>query len=216
MKRICIIDDHPLIILGYKTLIQSMAGLECVGEASTLIAAQKLIQETQPDVAVIDIAIGHESGLDLLAYVLGNAPDTAALCMSMHSEEIYGEKAALAGALGYVNKQSASRVFLDAIQSVAAGKPYFSTKVQKLLLSRARGESRSADPVATLTMREAEILRFVGLGMTKYEISVKISRSPNTVEAHRTNIKRKLGIETNNGLIRLALSVFPDIQIDRR
>lgn len=210
-KSVCIIDDHPLIMLGYKTLLETVPDLSYAGEATSLEDAKALISTVKPDVAVIDIALAQESGLSLVEYIHNEGLHTSPLCMSMHAEEVYAEKAMLAGALGYVNKQSAARVFLEAVRCVAEGRLYFSTKAQKLLLGRLRGEIPPANPVAALTSRETEILRYIGLGLTKNEISEKIKRSANTVEAHRTNIKRKLSIDNNNELIRFAISVFPEI-----
>lgn len=202
-----------MITLGYKTFLKSATGFAIVGEASTIGDAKLLLEGVRPDIAIVDLMLGDESGLELVAHIASHWPRTAILCSSMHAEQTHGEEAALAGASGYVHKQDSPKLFLSAMRAMADGRPWFSPALQKRLLARARGERESIEPLRTLTARETQILRHIGAGLSKTEIAARLAISANTVEAHRTNIKRKLARDSNRELIRLAVSAFPELRL---
>jgi DNA-binding NarL/FixJ family response regulator len=207
---IVIVDDHPIMRDGL-TMLLSNTSYEVVAVAGDAAEAMKQISQHKPALALIDLMLGESNALNLIAELAEAVPETRLLCLSMHGDETYAEPAALAGAMGYVTKASASRVLLDAIDVVLSGSTYFRSDVQRSLLRRARGLSQTSvlKPLASLTPRELEILQLIGVGRSKGKIAEQIDRSPNTVEAHRSNIKRKLGLETNAELIRFAALNLP-------
>lgn len=208
-KTIVLIDDHPIVRDGLATLFQSVTGYHVVAQAGTETEGLEAVRRYKPDIAVVDLMLADTLALNLIASIARDCPDTGVVCISMHSDAAYAEPAALAGALGYVNKANVSRTILDALDSVLRGIPFFPPDVQQNLMRRARGHSLPATPLTLLSAREIEILHLIGRGLTKQQIGERIGRSANTVEAHRSNIKRKLGLENNFELIRYSTLNLP-------
>ena len=210
-QTIVLVDDHPIVREGLATLLHAVPGYRVVAQAGNARDGLDAVRAHRPGIAVVDLMLGDTLALRLIEEIAQSCPDTGVVCISMHSDAAYAEPAALAGALGYVNKANVSRTILDAIDSVLRGVPYFPPEVQQNLLRRARGQAaKPTTPLAALSPREIEILRMIGEGLTKQQIAERIGRSANTVEAHRTNIKRKLGLDNNAELIRFsALNLLP-------
>lgn len=205
-----LIDDHPIVRDGLVTLFHASPNYRVLAQAGDEAAGLAAVRAHRPDVALVDLMLGDALTLPLIGTIAREFPETAVVCISMHSDAAYAEPAALAGAMGYVNKANAGRTILDAIASVLRGVPYFPPDVQQRLLRRARGLApQSTTPLGMLSTREIEILGFIGQGMKKQQIAERIGRSANTVETHRTNIKRKLNLDTNAELIRFAALNLP-------
>jgi DNA-binding NarL/FixJ family response regulator len=208
-KRIILVDDHPIVREGLAALLASVPGNEVVaqiGEASEVLPN---IERLNPDLVIMDMMLGDTIALPLIKEIARRSPGTAILCISMYGDAAYAEQAALAGAMGYLTKSNMGRAILDAVESVLRGAPHFPADIQHRILRRARGETTLPRVFSDLSRREVEILRLIGQGKTKQQIAEDIGRSPNTVEAHRTNIKRKLNCATNAELMRFAILNLP-------
>jgi DNA-binding NarL/FixJ family response regulator len=208
-QRIILVDDHPIVRDGLAALLASVTGYEVVAQVGLADDVLPAIEQLRPDLVVLDVMLGDTLAIPLIKDITRCSASTAILCVSMYGDASYAEQAALAGAMGYLTKSNMGRAILDAIESVLRGVPHFPSEIQHRLLRRARGELVVSDAVGELSRREIEILRMIGQGQTKQQIANSIGRSPNTVEAHRTNIKRKLNCASNSELMRFAILNLP-------
>lgn len=208
-KRIILVDDHPIVREGLAALLASVPGNEIVAQIGEAADVLQSVEQLHPDLVIMDMMLGDTTALPLIKDIAGRSPATAILCISMYGDAAYAEQAALAGAMGYLTKSNIGRAILDAVESVLRGVPHFPPDIQNRILRRARGETTLPRVVSELSRREVEILRLIGHGKTKQQIAECIGRSPNTVEAHRTNIKRKLNCATNAELMRFAILNLP-------
>ena len=201
-----LVDDHAIVLHGLKELINSEPDLEVTMTADTAERALEILSEQQPAIVVTDISLPGLSGLELIKELSRSHPDLPALVLSMHDELVHGERALRAGARGYLVKQEAPENVIKAIRMVLAGERYLSDRMQSLLTRKARG--RPANEPATilsgLSDCEREVFRLVGMGLATREIAVKLDRSIKTVEAHRANLKKKLGLRNAPELNRVA------------
>ncbi|MEI6148959.1 MAG: response regulator transcription factor [bacterium] len=206
--RIMVVDDHPLMREGLSLLIQSEKDLVICGQAEDAADAMRKMEADVPDVAVIDILLpGSTNGIELTKALLATHPEVKVLILSMHDDAIYVERAFSAGARGYVTKAEVSRVILDAIRTVLAGRTYVSQRVSVPPLARIEQTSGSQKGwgVVTLTDREMELLELLGRGFSRSQIAERLHLSVKTVEAHRFNIRTKLGLKSSSELMRYAL-----------
>jgi DNA-binding NarL/FixJ family response regulator len=205
--RILIIDDHAIVRYGMGVMLSSSDDLTLCGEAETIDAALAAVRELKPDAAVIDIVLKEESGLDLIRRLREAGETLPLLVMSMHNESTHAEKALRAGAQGYIMKEDADEVLVEALRTVLAGKLHVSDGIhEKMLRSYITGdEEPEQDGMETLTAREKEVLEGVGKGLTSKEIAEQFNLSPRTVEVHRANIKKKLQCDSAAQLLRMAV-----------
>lgn len=205
-SRIMVIDDHAIVLHGLRELINSEPDLEVTMTAVSAENALEMLREQQPDMVVTDISLPGLSGIELIKELSRLHPGLPTLVLSMHDELVYGERALRVGAKGYLVKQEAPENVIKAIRTVLSGKGYLSERMQLLLSKKARGRATSQPPsvLSSLTDREHEIFRLIGLGLGTGEIAAKVSRSVKTIEAHRANLKRKLGLRNAHELNRLA------------
>ena len=204
--RIMVVDDHAIVLHGLKELINSEPDLEVALQAESAEQALEILEHDRPDMLIADISLPGLSGLELVKKVSALYPDLPALVLSMHDELVHGEHAFRVGAKGYLVKQEATEKVIIAIRKILAGEVYLSDRMQAVLLQKVRGKS-SGHPVSVLsrlTDREYEIFRLIGLGLGASEIASKLSRSVKTVEAHRANLKQKLGLRNAHELNRFA------------
>lgn len=194
--RILIVDDHPAVREALALRIDRQAGLEVCGEAADMSEALRLIDETRPDVAVVDITLKTGSGIDLIKRIKDRNGSVRMLVWSMHSESLYAERALRAGAMGYVNKDQATDKIVEAIQDVLEGKIYLSDAVAQKMLQRAVGGSREVarSPLDALADRELEVFRLIGQGVKTVEIADRLHLSVKTVETYRDRIRQKLDL----------------------
>jgi two-component system, NarL family, response regulator NreC len=166
----------------------------------------RLQSNPPPDMLVTDISLPGLSGIDLTKNVTAQFPEMPVLVLSMHDELVHGERAFRAGAKGYLTKQEATEKVVYAIRRILSGEDYLSERMQSLLLKQVRGKSKptSISVLSSLTDREYEIFRLIGMGMSSSEIATKLSRSVKTIEAHRANLKQKLGLRNAAELNRFA------------
>jgi len=196
--KIVIVDDHPIVRAGLAALIATQSDLEVCGQAEDADTALRLIESEAPHLAVVDLSLKESNGLDLIKRLRVAFGNVRILVSSIHDEVVYAERALNAGALGYINKQEATRNMLAAIRQVLRGQVYLSPRMSECLLHRmvgSRGDEGS-DAVETLSDRELEVFRMIGRGMTSGDIADRLHLSPKTVQTYRQRIKLKLGIET--------------------
>jgi DNA-binding NarL/FixJ family response regulator len=197
-KRLLIVDDHPILRRGLTALIESDPGLSVHAAVGTGAAALSSLRESQPDLAIVDLSLGDEDGLDLIKEMKRRYPKIPLLVLSVHDEAIYAERAFNAGALGYVAKQQLDETVLSAIRLVLAGETYMSETLQRRFAERyVRGRTlETASPVHALSAREFQVFRLIGQGRTTRQIAGTLSRSVKTIESHIEHIKNKLGIQS--------------------
>ena len=204
-RKVLIVDDHPIVRHGLGELIARQSDPEMSGEAADAAEAVRQVEANRPDVAVIDISLNGENGLELIELIKAVYPEVKILVSSMHDEETFAGRALRAGALGYINKRESIGKVVDAIRQVLRDEIYLSPRMANQLLHRAAvGKSLDHDPVETLSNRELEVFEMIGHGINTRQIARKLGLSPRTIETHRKNIKTKLDLQNSSQLIRRA------------
>ena len=205
MIRVVLADDHALVRAGMRSLLNAMADVAVVGEASSGEEALELAGRERPDIVLMDIAMKGMSGLDAAARLRELHPEVRVVILSMHAGEEYVLKALRAGAVGYLLKDAATGELELALRSVMRGESWFSPAVSRQVVEgyvqRVGGEA-VAD---TLTVRQREVLKLVAGGKSTKEIAYQLKLSVKTVETHRAQIMERLGIRDVAGLVRYAL-----------
>jgi DNA-binding NarL/FixJ family response regulator len=205
--RIFLVDDHPLVREGLTNLINRQDDLIVCGEAEDSSEAIGGIARTRPDVAVIDISLKNESGLELVKNLGSQFPLVALIVLSMHDEALYAERALRAGARGYVMKRETTKSVLTAIRRVLEGSIYLSERVVNGMAHRFRvsGKASAGSPVERLSDRELEIFRLLGQGRTTSQIAEDLHLSLKTVQAYCARAKEKFGVSSLAELLRAAI-----------
>ena len=199
-------DDHAAIREGLCLLLSREPGFEVCGDASSVVTALNLVRTESPTVAIVDISIGDESGLELIRRIKETDGTVRILAWSMYDDLLYAERALRAGAMGFINKRESTRKVVEAIRAIKAGDVYLSERMKNHMLSRSIGgrPAGKKTPVETLSNRELEVFKLIGTGMTTAEISKSLHLSVKTVETHRQRIKGKLQLDDANKLVREA------------
>ncbi len=207
LKRILIVDDHPVVRGGLTIIIQGCDGLTVCGSAGSVQEALAAVETLQPDLVLTDLGLPGRSGMELIKDLRTLHPELPVLVMSMHDELIYAERVLRAGGRGYVPKEAPSEVLLQAIRRVLDGGVFVSETVTAHFLHGLSGGSgkRASFPIQRLTDRELEVFELIGNGKSTQEIGTMLSISPRTVDAHRTHIREKLGLADANELVRYAV-----------
>ncbi len=205
--RFLLVDDHPLFRQGLASVIENVRRYKVTAEATTIAQALSLLETLEVDVALVDISLQQENGLELVRMLKATHPRVACIVVSMYDEIIYASSALKAGAKGYVMKQEAASSLLDAIEHVLKGKLYLSNDMRERMLdTMLLGESREEiDPVKLLSIRETEVLRLLGQGFGVSEIAQNLNLSVKTINAYRDNIRHKLSIEDASTLRKFAI-----------
>jgi DNA-binding NarL/FixJ family response regulator len=206
--RILVVDDHSIVRHGLTLLLQREADLSVCGEAGSFEEALEQARALQPDVLLVDLTLKDKSGLDLIRALVAERPGTRCLVLSMHDEAEYADRALRAGARGYVMKEDADEVVVQAIRRVLAGDVYVSPAMSNRLIRQLSGETTDLDGhpgVASLTDRERDVFECLGLGLSTRKIAEKFGLSERTVEVHRANIKKKLQYEDAAQMLREAV-----------
>jgi DNA-binding NarL/FixJ family response regulator len=200
-------DDHRIVRQGLRVILAAEPGFELVGEAADGLEAVRLAERLQPDVLVLDLMLPGLSGLEVTHQVLRRSPRTRVVILSMHSDEAYVVEALRAGASAYVLKNSGIEELVQAIREVAAGRRYFSPPITEPALSAYvhNTKDKPPDPFHTLTAREREVMHLTAAGHSGVEIGKRLFISPRTVETHRANLMRKLGVRNQKELVRFAM-----------
>ena len=200
--RVLLAEDHETVRQGLRLLIDGQADMEVVGEAGDGHDAVHSVTTLRPEVAVIDISMPEMNGLAATRVIKERAPETKVVALTRYGDEAYVKEMFGAGARGYVLKQSASGELLAAIRAAARGKQYLDTG----LASRADGAvfTSRLGTRPRITDRETEVLRFMALGHSNKEIAATLDVSVKTVEVHKTNAMRKLGLQGRIDVVRYA------------
>ena len=206
-RRIFLVDDHPLVREGLTNLINEQNDLVVCGEAEDSAGAMTGIAKTRPDVALVDISLKNESGLELVKNLESQFPLVALIVLSMHDEALYAERALRAGARGYVMKRESTRSVLASIRRVLEGGVYVSERVVNSMARRFSSSSKGAEssPVERLSDRELEIFRLLGQGRTTAQIAEDLHLSLKTVQAYCARAKEKFGVSSLGELLRAAI-----------
>ena len=218
-KRIIIIDDHPLFREGLKSIIGRSSKYEVIGEAGNGRDGIQLGEKLKPDIALVDITLPDQSGLELIRDMLKYSPRTRILIVSVHSNIDYIVKAFRSGAFGYIVKVSAADKLLEGIEHVLKGDYYMDTAVSQQVVKKLAGLV-AAEKIVTgsgydaLTPREQEVMVLLAEGLSTQQVADKLFISPKTAENHRANIMRKLGLHSTLELVRYAAKLGI-IDIDR-
>ena len=205
--RVIIVDDHPIFRMGMAELLNQEDDFTVCGLAEDIASARKLIQEHAPDLAIIDITLAGDNGLDLVKELACNKHSPAILVLSMHDEQVWAERAIRAGARGYIMKKEASEKVMFALRCILAGKIHVSASIMERLLDRfhMKPEVSSAPTTDLLTDRELEVFRLIGAGLSTREIADRMKLGVKTIGTYRDRVKQKLGIKTAAELIRRAV-----------
>jgi len=206
-RRVFVVDDHPLVREGLTNLINSQSDLMVCGEAKDSSEAIEAITKEPPDVAIIDISLTNESGLELIKNLVKQFPQVAVVVLSMHDETLYAERALRAGARGYVMKHETSKSVLASIRRVIEGDIYVSERIVNRMALRLTSARRRAgsSPVERLSDRELEIFQLLGQGRTPSEIARDLNLSLKTVQAYCARAKEKFGVNSLTELLRAAI-----------
>lgn len=206
--RIMLVDDHAVVRMGFRLLLDTTGDLRVVAECGSGEEALQCFAEVNPDVVVLDLSMGGMGGLETLSRLLAKWPSTRVLVLSAHEDTAHPRRALAAGALGYLTKRSAAEALIEAIRQVAAGKLFLEPALAQEIGVEQVG--RSGSPLETLSAREFEVFVMLARGKSVAEIAAVLFLSPRTVGTHLYNIKQKLGagnaaeltlIAIRNGLI---------------
>ncbi len=205
--RILIVDDHPIFRMGMTELLNQEEGFSVCAAAEDIRSARKALVEEIPDIAVIDISLSQDNGLDLVKEISSGGPSIPVLVLSMHDESVWAERAIRAGARGYVMKKEASESIILAIRKILAGKIFVSENMMNHMLDKFQinPEFQGAPTENVLTDRELEVYRQIGAGLSTGEIAAKMRLSVKTIGTYRDRIKQKLCLKSGAELTRCAV-----------
>jgi len=201
--RLLLADDHALVRAGIRALINRLAGMEVVAEAGDGREALRLIEQLQPDVALLDITMPGLNGFEVLDYVTRYSPGVRVIILSIHQSREYATQALKAGAAGYLPKAAASNELKEAIDTVTRGETYVSTEVAPDGIPASADTEQSR--LEKLTPRQREILTLIAQANATKDIARSLNISVKTVESHRSKLMERLGIHDVAGLVRYAI-----------
>jgi two-component system response regulator NreC len=196
--RIVLVDDHAVVRGALKALLDGQADLEVVGEAADIASARSVVAASAPRVLVLDVNLPDGLGVDAVAGLREEAPETEIVLLTMERDPTLARRAIEAGARGYLFKDAAHLELIEAVRRASEGRDYLPTAVASGL----KGAGRAERPV--LSPRETEVLRLMALGHTNREIAGQLSLSIRTVETHRAHVQQKLGLDGRPELTRYA------------
>lgn len=211
-KKIILIEDHPLFREGIKTILCRSSRYEVVGEAGTGREGIRMVSELKPELVLLDLSLPDRRGLSLIDDIIKSSPQTGILIISMHSKIDHIVKSFQSGAMGYIVKESAADTLLAAIKTVLRGDYYMDTSVSQQVvrkIAHITPKKSISEPSGyeVLTPREQEILALLAEGLSCSKVSERLYISQKTVENHRANIMRKLGLHNSVELVRYAAKI---------
>lgn len=208
--KILIVDDHPMIRLGIRSILNNVEHLNVADEASNGREALEKLDKEAFDLVIMDIKMPEMSGIEATEEIVKRHPKTKVLAISMFDEQRYIVKMLQAGALGYVLKNTGKNEMVNAINSIMDGESYFSQEVSTIMMSQFmnRGNAPSVSEAkndVALTKRETEIIRMIAEELTNAEIAERLGISSRTVDTHRRNLLQKLDVKNTAGLVKFAI-----------
>jgi DNA-binding NarL/FixJ family response regulator len=206
--RVLVADDHAIIREGLGVMLGNQPDMEVVGVAANGREAIRLVDEDEPDVAVIDISMPELNGIEAIQQLLPRHPHMKVIVLSIHATKPYVYRSLKAGAKGYLIKETAGLEVVKAVRAVVRGERYLSQRIADLLTDasfRNLEPSMDTSPLEQLSPREREILQLVAEGKTSQEIAERLSISSKTVDTYRSRLMHKIGVEDMAGLIKFAI-----------
>jgi DNA-binding NarL/FixJ family response regulator len=205
--RILLAEDHETVREGLRMIVNAQPDMEVVGEAGDGREAVARAQELLPDIVVMDVSMPHLNGLKATERLKEVCPQVKVLTLTRHMDDGYLQQLLRAGVSGYVLKQSPPAELLHAIRAVAAGGKYLDPAVTGKVMGSYTGRTANlrGDAQASLSDREAEVLRLIAWGYSNKEIAARLGVSVKTVEAHKANAMRKLDMQSRIDIVRFAL-----------
>ncbi len=211
--KIVLVDDHPVVRKGLKSILEEDAGFTVCGEAEDANTAIKVISETEPELVIVDIELkGSIDGIELVAAIKVRFPNIKMLVMSMDDGTLYAEKSIKAGAKGYIAKAEAAENIMSAIEAVMENKVYLSSSISNKIATKHIYGSQDGKKINIhlLSGRELEIFQLIGKGYKRNEIAKRLNININTMESHRRKIREKLLIENSSELTKIAVQYAAD------
>jgi DNA-binding NarL/FixJ family response regulator len=206
MTTAIIADDHDIVRKGLRGILEATGTYRVVAEAADGLTAAQLVEKHRPNVLILDLNMPRLHGLEVLRQTRTTSPNTKVIVLSMHNDEAYVIEVLRSGAMAYILKGSESAEIAQALNEVVAGRRFLSAPLSEwainALVSKPATES---DPLASLSQRERMVLQLAAEGHNNPEIAEKLFISPRTAETHRTNLLRKLGLQTQTDLVRFAI-----------
>jgi DNA-binding NarL/FixJ family response regulator len=207
VRKIFLVDDHPVTRAGVGTLLNQQTNFHVCGEADSAPKAIDLIPKLNPELAIIDISLKTTSGIELIKNLNALAPGLKVLVLSMHDENLYAERALRAGAKGYVMKDQAADTLIGAVKRVLSGELHVSEKMKERMLNRFGSNKRDelTFSMDSLSDREMEVLVHIGNGYSTRQIATKLNLSVKTIDSYREHLKIKLRLAKGADLVRHAI-----------
>ncbi len=207
MYRIILADDHAMFRAGLRSLIDGQEKLTVVAEAADGEELLALVRRVKCDLVVMDLSMPRMDGMQALAEMRQTFPSVKVLVLTMQKETEHFQQAMACGACGYVLKEDAFEQLIEAIDMIAEGEQFFSPSIVRLMGEQlGRGQDHRQTPgIEVLTHREQQILKLIASGLANKNIACQLNISVRTVEAHRLNVVKKLGIHSTAGLVRYAI-----------
>lgn len=206
--RVLVADDHAIVREGLGIMLGNQPDMEVVGLATNGREAIRMVDQYQPDVAVMDISMPELNGIEAIQQMLPSHPRMKVIVLSIHETKPYVYRALKAGAKGYLIKETAGLEVVDAVREVYRGERYLSQRIADLLTDisfRSLENSGKTSPLEQLSPREREILQLVAEGKTSQEIGERLSISSKTVDTYRSRLMHKIGVEDVAGLVKFAI-----------
>ena len=206
MTTAIIADDHEIVRRGLRGILEGEGGCRVVAEASDGLTAAQLAEKHKPHLLILDLNMPRLHGIEVLRQVRSSSPHTKVIVLSMHNDEPYVIESLRAGASAYILKGSESQEILQAVKEVLAGRRFLSATLSEWAINALVAKpADDSDPLQSLTQRERMVVQLAAEGHTNAEIAEKLFISPRTAETHRTNLLRKLGLQTQTDLVRFAI-----------
>ena len=201
-----IADDHEIVRRGLRTILETDGVCTIVGEAADGLAAVQLVEKHKPAILILDLNMPRLHGIEVLRQTRATSPHTRVIVLSMHNDEAYVIETLRAGAMAYILKGSESQEISRALAEVLAGRRFLSAPLSEWAINALVAKPADAgDPLQAITPRERMVLQLAAEGASNSEIAEKLFISPRTAETHRTNLLRKLGLQTQTDLVRFAI-----------
>jgi len=202
--RILVADDHGIVRSGIRLLLERQPDMEVIAEASDGVEAFEQALATRPGVCVLDVGMPRMTGLQATREIRAHLPDAQVLILSMHDDERYLFEALKAGAAGYVLKREADQDLVGALRAIARGEPFLTNAAERTLIRRWMEEG-SEGPREPLSAREEQVVKLIAEAHTNAQIAETLHLSEKTIESHRANVLRKLGMRDRVQLVRYAI-----------
>jgi DNA-binding NarL/FixJ family response regulator len=202
--KILVADDHGIVRAGIKLLLERQADLDVVAEAADGVEAVSCALASRPDMCILDVGMPRMTGLQAAREIRAQMPDVRVLILSMHDDEHYLFEALKAGASGYVLKREADQDLVGAVRAVGRGEAFLTNAAERSIIRRWMDDS-SDGPRVLLTPREEEVVKLIAEAHTNAQIAGILHLSEKTVESHRANVLRKLGMRDRVELVRYAI-----------